>query len=130
MRAEEWAERAREELAAGRTSAALRSAWNGANQAMLQADERPMRELQTVAEALVAATEGKDREEAERLARYCGAVLDGVGGGVRSPSIIDRLFSRSSSQPAPAARMRCPECAEDIAVGAKVCRYCGYRLDG
>lgn len=127
MRAEQWAGRAREELAAGRTSAAVRSAWNGANQAMLTPDERSMRELHGVAQSLVQATSGKDREEAERLARYCAAVLDGVGGGVQSPGILDRLFNRTAKEQ-PAPRMRCPECAEDIAVGAKVCRYCGHRL--
>lgn len=129
MRADEWAERAREELAAGKSSAALRSAWNGANQAMVQADERPMRELLVVAEALVGATTGKDHEDAERLALYCRAVLDGVGGGVRAPGLIERMFGRARTDPEPPRRMRCPECAEDIAVGAKVCRYCGHRLE-
>lgn len=87
-----------------------------------------MAELRIVAEALVAATDGKVHVEAERLARYCGAVLDGVGGGVRSPSIIDRLFGRSSDRSEAAPRMRCPRCTEDIAVDARVCRYCGHHL--
>lgn len=126
VRADDLVERARGELAAGRPSAALRSAWDGVNQAMLQADDRPVRGALEVAEALVSATSGKEKGDAEVLVRYCRAVLDGVGGGVAAPGIIDRMFGRSSR--AAKDRRRCPECAEDIHVDAKVCRHCGHRL--
>lgn len=132
MQADALVARAQGELDAGRPGPALRTAWQAVNQAMLQADDRPVRAALPLAEALVAATSGRDREDAETLVRYCRAVLDGVGGGVSSPGIFDRLFGRrgrDERDEAPRSdRRRCPECAEDIHVEAKVCRYCGHRL--
>ncbi len=124
MRAQQLVERARAELAAGKPSAANRSAGEAVQSAMLSQDEGPVREAQEVAIAVARVSDGSTRDEAEKLATYCAALLDGVGGGVRAPSLLDRLFSRRSTSD----RRRCPECAEDIAAAAKVCRFCGHRL--
>ncbi|MFC6239251.1 hypothetical protein [Longivirga aurantiaca] len=97
MNAQSLVERARAQLADGKTSAALRTAWQAVNQALLESNERPIRDLLPVAEALAAATEGREQGEADRLARYCRAVLDGVGGGVESPGVLDRLFGRGKA---------------------------------
>jgi hypothetical protein len=124
MKAQQLVERARQELAAGRYAAANRSGWEAVQAAMIGQDEEPVRQVLVIARGVADAAEGGTREEAEKLATYCAALLEGVGGGVRAPSLIDRLFSRRSTSD----RRRCPECAEDIAADAKVCRYCGHRL--
>lgn len=121
-------EKARRELAAGEYSTARRTAWDAVNRAMLESDDRAVRELQEVSAALVAVSKGRDREDAEILDRYCRAVIEGVGGGVESPGVLDRIFS-FGRKPRQGDRTRCPDCAEDIHVEAKVCRHCGYRLD-
>jgi hypothetical protein len=131
MQADALVAKARSELDAGRSGTALRTAWQAVNQAMLQADERPVRDVLPLAEAIAAATSGRERGDAETLVRYCRAVLDGVGGGVAAPGLIDRMLGRGSrrEQAAPPPdRRRCPECAEDIHVDARVCRFCGVRL--
>lgn len=131
MDAETLVARAREEHAAGRQSAALRSAWEAVQSAMVRKDEAPVREVEVIARDIAAASEGGTRTEAQRLAAYCGALLDGVGGGVQAPGLLDRLFGGLRKRDAVPVdpRRPCPECAEDIKVDAKVCRYCGHRLD-
>lgn len=124
MKAQQLVDQARAELVAGRYAAANRSAWEAVQAAMLAQDEDTVREAQVIARDVADLAEGGTRDEAEKLATYCAALLEGVGGGVRAPSLIDRLFSRRSTSD----RRRCPECAEDIAAAAKVCRYCGHRL--
>lgn len=132
MEADRLVARAREEHAAGRQSAALRSAWEAVQSAMLRQDEAPVREVEELARGIAAASEGSTRTEAERLTDYCAALLDGVGGGVRAPSLLDRLFGglRKRDAAPPDLRRPCPECAESIKADAKVCRFCGHRLDG
>ncbi len=124
MKGQQLVVQARAELVAGKYGAANRSAWEAVQAAMIAQDETTVREAQTIARDVADLAEGSTRDEAEKLATYCAALLDGVGGGVRAPSLIDRLFSRRSTSD----RRRCPRCAEDIAAAAKVCRYCGHEL--
>ncbi len=128
-KAQQLVARAQQELAAGKQSAALRSSWEAVQSAMLAQDEAPVRDVQVIVTAIEEQSDGSVHAEAEKLAAYCVALLDGVGGGVRAPSLIERMFGggrRAERQ----SRRRCPECAEDIAADAKVCRYCHVRLDG
>ena len=127
-KAEQLVGRARDELDAGRLAAANRSAWEAVQAAMLTQDEGPVRDVAQIARAIVADADGSTREDAEKLASYCAALLDGVGGGVAAPSLLDRVFGGVRGR-TDERRRRCPECAEDIAVDAKVCRYCGARFD-
>ncbi len=124
MRAQQLVESAQQELDAGKYGAANRTAWEAVQSAMLAQDEGPVREVLGIAREIAARTEGGTRDEAEKLASYCAALLEGVGGGVKAPSLLDRLFSRRSGSD----RRSCPECGESIAVAAKVCRFCGHRL--
>ena len=123
-KAQQLAQRAREELVAGRYAAANRSAWESVQAAMIAQDEGPVREVQVIARDVADLAEGATREDAEKLATYCAALLEGVGGGVRAPSLVDRLFGRRSTS----QRRPCPRCGEDIAAAATVCRFCGHYL--
>jgi len=122
-------DRAREELDHGKLAAALRSAWKAVNQAILQGDEGVVNDALDVGLALRAASEGSVRDDADTLVNYCRAILDGVGGGVAAPNVLERLFGRTGRDSGQ-KRMRCPECAEDVHIEAKVCRHCGYRIVG
>ncbi len=118
---------ARAEQAAGRPKAALRIAWDAVQAAMLAQDAGPVRDIELLARDIVDSSDGSVRSDAQKLAGYCSALLDGVGGGVRAPSVLDRMFSAGRGKQAD-DRRPCPECAESIKVDAKVCRFCGHRL--
>jgi hypothetical protein len=127
MLADALVKRARQELAAGQHAAAGRTAWQAVNQAMLESNRRCVGDALEVARSLAAVTDGRTRDDMETLERYCQAVIDGAGGGVDGTGVMNWIFSRRTKAP-PTDRMRCPECAEDIHVDAKVCRFCGHRL--
>jgi hypothetical protein len=118
---------ARAELEAGRPKPALRQAWDAVQEAMRAHDEGPVRDAELLARDIAEQTDGSARADAEKLAAYCSALLDGVGGGVRSPGLLDRMFGGTRTKPAD-DRRPCPECAESIKADAKVCRFCGHRL--
>jgi hypothetical protein len=78
------------------------------------------------AEQLAAATTGGTQQEAEQLASYCAACILEPRDAAPSSWSWKGMFSRRR----PPERRKCPDCAEQIAVEARVCRFCGYRLDG
>lgn len=129
MKAALQLDRARDEFAHGKLATSLRTAWGAVNQAMLDGDEGVVKSAGELALVLRDTSEGNVRDNADTLARCCRAVLDGVGGGVAAPGVLDRLFGRVGRD-GREKRMRCPECAEDVHVDAKVCRHCGYRIVG
>jgi hypothetical protein len=127
VRAADLVDRARAEQAAGRSKPALRLAWEAVQAAMLAQDEGPVRDLELLARDIADSSDGSVHRDAQQLADYCSALLDGVGGGVRSPGLLDRMFGGARTKPVD-DRRPCPECAESIKADAKVCRFCGHRL--
>lgn len=119
--------RARQELAAGKHAAALRTAWSTANSGVRTQHYDTVSDVLEIAKSLAMVTDGKHQKDAELLGRYCEAILDGAGERP-APTFLDRLLGRAPREPAREERRRCPDCAEDIHVEAKVCRHCGYRL--
>ena len=102
-------------------SAALRYGWRAATNAARTQDDQSLTELARLADEVVARTEGAQHADAQRLGAYCRACLteprdpaDGFWG-------LGRLFSRGQR------RKTCPDCAESIALNARLCRFCGYR---
>ena len=84
----------------------------------------PRNKFRTVAEAVALEPAGRAGRRAEQLATYCRLSLDGANDVVESHSILARI-SRMRRP-----RRTCPDCAEQIAAEARVCRFCGFRLDG
>lgn len=128
MKASQLVNRARVEQAAGRPKAALRPAWDAVQEAMRAQDEGTVRDVELLARDIAESSEGGVRADAEKLAAYCSALLEGVGGGVRMPGLLERMLRSGRTRPGD-DRRPCPQCAESIKREAKVCRYCGHRMD-
>jgi len=102
----------------------MRDGWSAVFMALRQKDSASVSATLEIALAVVANSEGRLRSDAESLAIYCRNCLDSRGQVIETQSILDRFsFRRKTS------RRPCPDCAEDIAAEARVCRFCGYRLD-
>ena len=109
----------------GRSGSALRNAWLGVDEAIREGDEESLAFAHGLGQRLAADTQGGQRSEAERLVAYCDACLGGAGGGVRPTSLLYRMFRLGGRSE---ARQECPQCAESIAAGAKICRFCGHQI--
>jgi hypothetical protein len=117
-------ENARRDLAAGKHRAAARAAWKAVSLALRAQDEASVRGALEVAEQLADTGDDRLRKDAEHLAAYCHALLDGAGGGVQPRTLLETLLMRDPSL----KRSRCPLCAEDIAAQARICKHCGHVL--
>jgi hypothetical protein len=115
---------ARTAWAAGQTGLALRTAWSSASGAATRLDAPLLTALAALADEMAAGSVGTQAADAARLSAYCRACLEVGDDGVSAWSIA-RIFGRPRQK-----RKKCPDCAEQIAQEARVCRYCGYRYPG
>lgn len=122
MSAAEDAQAARDHLAHGHARRALSEAWRAADAALREGAAEALREVIAIAEELQRSTDDRVSRDAQRLTSYCQHTLDGAGGGVESHSLLSRLSRLRQS------RRACPDCAEQIPVQARVCRFCGFRF--
>ena len=97
VKASEAASRAVASLDAGSHKTALRMAWEAVSLGTLEHNEQPIATALKVAESLVVNGDRKLSKDASHLARYCRALLSGVGGGVNAPPIVVRLIRRARS---------------------------------
>jgi hypothetical protein len=74
-------EHARRDLAAGKHRAAARAAWKAVSLALSSRTTR----------------DDRLRKDAEHLAAYCHALLDGAGGGIRARTVVETIFMRDPS---------------------------------
>lgn len=114
---------ARGALKAGDPAHALRLAWKEVRPAVLARRSDVITSTMQLAEEIAIATDGSTQEEAEKLAAYCAACLLQPRDPTDSVWSMKRLFNVGGPR-----RRPCPDCAEEIAVDARVCRFCGFRL--
>lgn len=110
-------------LASGRPAIAVDLAWKAVRPAVLAQDTVLLARCVHLAEEIALASDGDVRLEAEQLAAYCSACLAEPREAIPSSWSMKGMFRRRTPD-----RRKCPECAEDIAVAARVCRFCGYRI--
>jgi hypothetical protein len=123
MSAPDDLQKARHHVADGHHRRAVSAAWRAADSALREGDAEALREVVDLAAQLEQDPDTRVAKDAHQLRSYGQAALDGAGGGVESQSILSRIFRLA--QP----RKACPDCAEQIPVKARVCRYCGLRFE-
>lgn len=111
---------ARAALASGDGARAVDLAWKAVRPAVLAQDSPTLEAAVSLAERVAQESDGEVRRGAEQLATYCSACL--MEPHDVFPFSMKGLFGRRRSKV-----KRCPDCAEEIQLDARVCRFCGYR---
>jgi hypothetical protein len=118
-------ERAREALAQGDPSAAVRYGWAAAIAGARGRKAEDLAGTRALAVELRDGGEGRVQEDARGLAIYCDSALNQIESGVRERSPLMRMLSR---EPRTDPLKVCPDCAESVQAAARVCRFCGYEF--
>ena len=116
---------ARRALEAGNPDAALRLAFKAAKPAVRHQDDETLRLAAAFATDVAERSQGRVQKEASQYSVYWRACIEEPRDQQPNAWSFRKWFQRGPRD----ARMPCPECAESIVVGAKVCRFCGHRLD-
>lgn len=114
---------ARDALERGEYATALRLAWSASRPAVLAQDDAVLTQTIDLADRIARDAHGDVCDEAQKLSVYCAECISVPRSQQPSPWSMKKLFSWGGAS----AQKKCPDCAEDIALEARVCRYCGYR---
>ncbi len=107
----------------GRPDDAVKVAWRVVMPAVVSRDRAGIADTIALAQEIADSTTGSTRADALSLLVYCTECLDAPPEGLFERWSLSSMFTRRSRR-----TRRCPDCAEDIAAEAKVCRFCGYRF--